>query len=324
MDFGADLQALVTNSEASIEYVPLPGEQPSPALYNDDSSSDLPQLAMFNRAPATQWRVNSFTALTRTVHQPAGGVVRPAELDPILNFPAGSHVGLLLHSLLENLDFEVDIATQCPPLFARFLAQAGLSREHQQPLTDWLRNILQTPLNGSGLTLNRIANRHRLNELSFDFALDHLDLNALNRFMQARVDQPLQALNGADFRGLITGVIDLVFQFEGRYYLADYKSNLLGAELVDYTPAKLDQAMLDRRYDLQSLIYALALHRLLAQRLPDYDYQQHFGGSYYLFLRAMRPDQSCRYGIHFERPEISDLEAFNDLFHFTAPQETGL
>jgi exodeoxyribonuclease V beta subunit len=324
MDFAADLQALVTNSEASIEYVSLPGEQSSLALYNDDSSRDLPRLAVFNRASATQWRVNSFTALTRTVHQPAGGVARTAELDPVLNFPAGSHVGLLLHSLLENLDFEVDIATQCPPLFARFLAQAGLSREHQQPLTDWLSNILQTPLNGAGLTLNRIANRHRLNELTFDFALDHLDLNALNRFMQARVDQPLQALNGADFRGLITGVIDLVFEYEGRYYLADYKSNLLGGELVDYTPAKLDQAMLDRRYDLQSLIYALALHRLLAQRLPDYDYQQHFGGSYYLFLRAMRPDQGCRYGIHFERPEFADLEAFNDLFHFTAPQETGL
>ena len=324
MDFGADLQALVTNSAASIECVPLPGEQSPLALYSDDSPSELPQLAVFNRASATQWRVNSFTALTRTVHQPAGAVARATEVDPILNFPAGSHVGLLLHSLLENLDFEVDIATQCPPLFTRFLAQAGLSREHQKPLTDWLSHIVQTPLNGAGLTLNRIANRHRLNELTFDFALDHLDLNALNRFMQARVDQPLQALGGADFRGLITGVIDLVFEYEGRYYLADYKSNLLGGELLDYTPAKLEQAMLDRRYDLQSLIYALALHRLLAQRLPDYDYQQHFGGSYYLFLRAMRPDQDCRYGIYFERPEFAELEAFNDLFHFTAPQEAGL
>ena len=324
MDFAADLQTLVTNSQASIECVTLPGEQPPLALYSDERSSDLPRLAVFNRAPATQWRVNSFTALTRTVHQPAGAVAKTAELDPILNFPAGSHVGLLLHSLLENLDFEVDIATQCPPLFARFLAQAGLSREHQQPLTVWLSNILQTPLDASGLTLKRIANRHRLNELSFDFALDHLDLNALNRFMQARVEQPLQALSGADFRGLITGVIDLVFEHEGRYYLADYKSNLLGGELVDYTPAKLDQAMLDRRYDLQSLIYALALHRLLAQRLPDYDYQQHFGGSYYLFLRAMRPEHGCRYGIHLERPEFADLEAFNELFHFTAPQEPAL
>ena len=328
MDFGADLQALVCKAGASIECVPLPGEQSPLAPYHDERSKDLPRLSVFNRASATQWRVNSFTALTRNVHQPAGSVARvaarTAEMDPILNFPAGSHVGLLLHSLLENLDFGTDIATQCPPLFNRFLAQAGLSREHQQTLTDWLSNILQTPLNEAGLSLSRIANRHRLNELGFDFALDNLDLNALNHFMQARAEQPLQALSGADFRGLITGVIDLVFQFEGRYYLADYKSNLLGGELANYTPAKLEQAMLDRRYDLQSMIYALALHRLLAQRLPDYDYQQHFGGSYYLFLRAMRPDQGWRYGIHFERPEFAELEAFNDLFHFTPPQETEL
>jgi len=114
-----------------------------------------------------------------------------------------------------------------------------------------------------------------------------------------------------------------VFEYQGRYYLADYKSNLLGGELQDYTSDKLEQAMLDRRYDLQSLIYALALHRLLAQRLPGYDYDQHFGGSYYLFLRAMRPRQGCRYGIHFERPQRIVIEQFDDLFRFTPPRNTG-
>jgi exodeoxyribonuclease V beta subunit len=141
--------------------------------------------------------------------------------------------------------------------------------------------------------------------------------------MQARVEHPLQALGGADFRGLITGIIDLVFEYQGRYYLADYKSNLLGGELQDYSPDKLALAMLDRRYDLQSLIYALALHRLLAQRLPDYDYEQHFGGSYYLFLRAMRPHLGSRYGIHFERPQRVIIEEFDELFHFTPPRGSG-
>jgi exodeoxyribonuclease V beta subunit len=98
---------------------------------------------------------------------------------------------------------------------------------------------------------------------------------------------------------------------------------LLGGELQDYTPEKLQQAMLDRRYDLQSLIYALALHRLLKQRLPDYDYQQHFGGSYYLFLRAMRPDHGSRYGIHLERPQQAVIEEFDELFHFTPSPVSG-
>ena len=323
MDFGADLKALADNSEATIECLPLPGHQAPLALYCDDSTRQAPQLAQFKRVQPMQWRINSFTALTRAVHQPPNRTTRISEQDPILDFPAGSHVGLLLHSLLENLDFEGDIGAQCKPLFNRFLTLAGLSSEHQQTLVHWLTNILETPLDGASLTLSSIDNRHRLNELAFDFALDHLDLAALNRFMQTRVEQPLHALGGADFRGLITGVIDLVFVYQGRYYLADYKSNLLGGELQDYTPDKLEQAMLDRRYDLQSLIYALALHRLLAQRLPDYDYEQHFGGSYYLFLRAMRPLQGCRYGIHFERPQRLVIEQFDDLFRFTPPRNAS-
>jgi len=323
MDFDADLKALADNSEATIECLPLPGHQAPLALYCDDSTRQAPQLAQFKRVQPMQWRINSFTALTRAVHQPPNRTTRIYEQDPILEFPAGSHVGLLLHSLLENLDFGGDIGAQCKPLFNRFLTLAGLSSEHQQTLVHWLTNILETPLDGASLTLSSIDNRHRLNELAFDFALDHLDLAALNRFMQARVEQPLQALAGADFRGLITGVIDLVFVYQDRYYLADYKSNLLGGELQDYTPDKLEQAMLDRRYDLQSLIYALALHRLLAQRLPDYDYEQHFGGSYYLFLRAMRPTQGCRYGIHFERPQRIVIEQFDDLFRFTPPRNAS-
>ena len=323
MDFGADLRALVDQSEATIECRLLPGQQTPLALYSDDGTRQAPLLTQFTRIQPTQWRVNSFTALTRAVHQPASHAAKTSEHDPILNFPAGSHVGLLLHSLLENLDFRGDIAAQCKPLFNRFLALAGLSSEHQQTLVLWLSYIVETPLDGTSLTLNSISNRHRLNELAFDFALDHLDIGALNRFMQARVEQPLQALSAADFRGLITGVIDLVFEYQGRYYLADYKSNLLGSELQDYTPDKLEQAMLDRRYDLQSLIYALALHRLLAQRLPDYNYEQHFGGSYYLFLRAMRPRESFHYGIHFERPQRLVIEQFDDLFRFTPPQNTG-
>ena len=323
MNFSADLQALVDESEATIECLALPGQQAPLALYSDDSIQPAPLLAEFTRVQPTQWRVNSFTALTRAVHQPANQVARTSAQDSILDFPAGSHVGLLLHSLLENLDFGGDIAAQCTPLFSRFLALAGLSGDHQEILAHWLSNIVETPLDGDSLALSRIDNRHRINELAFDFALDRLDLAALNRFMQARVEQPLQALGGADFRGLITGIIDLVFEYQGRYYLADYKSNLLGGELQDYSPDKLAQAMLDRRYDLQSLIYALALHRLLAQRLPDYDYEQHFGGSYYLFLRAMRPHLGSRYGIHFERPQRVIIEEFDQLFHFTPSRGPG-
>ena len=90
--------------------------------------------------------------------------------------------------------------------------------------------------------------------------------------------------------GMLKGFIDLVFYHDGKYYIADYKSNYLGDSHADYQPEALAQAMLEHRYDLQYQLYTLALHRYLRHRLPDYDYQTHFGGVYYLFLRGMAPD----------------------------------
>ena len=173
------------------------------------------------------------------------------------------------------------------------------------------------------MALTNISNRQRLNELAFDFALDNLNIEALNQFMQSLSPQPLQAVSSPEFCGLITGVIDLVFEYQGRYYLADYKTNLLGSSLEDYHPENLQQAMLGRRYDLQALLYALALHRLLAVRLPDYDYQQHFGGCYYLFLRAMRPGHGDRFGVHFDRPEQNTIQRLDQLMQFSPPEPAG-
>jgi len=319
MDFDADLQQLVDHSAGTIERIDLPvGSAPTGGV-EQETTLQPPRLATFSRPSPVQWRVNSFTALTRGVHQPTNAGAAAVGDDPILEFPAGSHVGLLLHSLLENLDFQGDIEAQCRTLFARYMAQAGLSSDHEGTLCRWLENIMRTPMDGASLTLDQIGQQSRLQELAFDFALDLLDIDALNGFMQRRSKQPLQAISSSDFRGMVTGVIDLVFEYRGRYYLADYKSNYLGSELQDYNPQRLQQAMFDRRYDLQSLLYALALHRLLRLRLPNYDYEQHFGGSYYLFLRAMRPAQANRYGIHFDRPAKDAIEQFDALFSYSAP-----
>ena len=71
------------------------------------------------------------------------------------------------------------------------------------------------------------------------------------------------------------------------------------------------------------MLYSLALHRLLKQRLVDYDFESHFGGSFYLFLRAMRPAQGRDYGVHFDRPDRDSIDAFDALFSFTPPAVPG-
>jgi len=87
--------------------------------------------------------------------------------------------------------------------------------------------------------------------------------------------------------GMLTGYIDLVFAHDARYHVLDYKTNWLGAARGDYAGAALDAAMRTHHYALQALLYTVALHRYLRQRLPHYDAARDLGDSWYLFLRAV-------------------------------------
>ena len=93
-----------------------------------------------------------------------------------------------------------------------------------------------------------------------------------------------------------------------KFYIADYKSSHLGNHINHYTAQHIAKNIRDNYYDLQYLIYSLALHRYLKFRLTDYDPALHFGGIYYLYLRAMQ-DQSLN-GIFYT---TINSELLNDL-----------
>ena len=67
----------------------------------------------------------------------------------------------------------------------------------------------------------------------------------------------------------------------------------------------------------QALVYALALHRHLQQRLPDYRHERHFGGVLYLFVRGVRPAWTLAdgrsAGVHQQRPTLQALQQLSDL-----------
>jgi len=321
-EMAADLETLVENSRGSIEIIPLPEQRRGTNPELPAKRDPVLQTAAFKREVAANWRIASFTALTRDIHQVAHGGRTGISGDPILDFPAGSHVGLLLHALLEHLDFEGNIQTQCVELLPRYAPRFGLdSVDYQKALASWLETLVTSPLNDNGLTLSALSSGQRLNELVFDFALDHLTIDDLNLLLSQISGPGLAQVTVDDFRGLITGVIDLVFEYQGKYYLADYKSNYLGASLEDYSGDNLLRAILDRRYDLQYLLYSIALHRYLSQRIADYSYERHFGGVYYLFIRAMRPEHGPAYGVYFDLPDFNDIGALDALL--TAQPEPG-
>jgi len=118
---------------------------------------------------------------------------------------------------------------------------------------------------------------------------------------------PRPALQARVLQGMLTGFMDLVVAHDGRYWVVDYKSN----KLADYGSASLQDAVLHKRYDVQYVLYTLALHRLLKVRLADYDYDLHMGGAVYLFLRGI--DQPGA-GVHVQRPPRALVEALDAAF----------
>lgn len=73
----------------------------------------------------------------------------------------------------------------------------------------------------------------------------------------------------------------------------------------------MENAILDNRYDLQYVLYLLALHRQLKARLVDYDYDRHMGGAVYLFVRGSR---AASQGAWFTRPPRALIESLDLLF----------
>ena len=110
---------------------------------------------------------------------------------------------------------------------------------------------------------------------------------------------------------MFKGFIDLVFEHDGRYYVADYKSNWLGREVSDYAAPALAAAIAQHRYEMQYCLYLLAVHRQLRARLPDYDYDRHVGGAVYVFLRGV---DGGAHGVHVDRPPRALIEAMDALF----------
>jgi len=265
---------------------------------------------------STGWSMTSYSRLT-------AGIDNPRDRDPkagfqatatedffnIFTFPRGPAAGTCLHALLERLHLNRPVSEQ-QALVGEELEQAGIDPRWLAATVRWLENLLAVPLPGS-CRLDQLAACDRIDELGFLFPLEQVDIRRLNALLEANGLRPLAA-TGSPLQGLMKGFIDLVFRCQGRYYLVDYKSNHLGPSLSDYGPEALGDCMDSHQYHLQSLIYALALHRFLRTRIADYSYDRHFGGVYYLFLRAMHPNHPPGTGIHAARPDhrlIDELDA---------------
>lgn len=246
--------------------------------------------------------------------------------DGMHRFPRGPGPGTFLHGLLEwaaahETETEQGFAAALSDSTGRqqLLQRRCTVREWQDwvgTLDDWLVDLLDRPLALSTRADQavRLADLTQWqSEMEFLFPTHHVPVARLDRLVcQYTLDQrPRPALRAQSINGLLKGFIDLVFEHEGRYYVADWKSNRLGANDLAYSPEAMADAILAKRYDLQYVLYVLALHRLLQQRLPDYDYDTHVGGAVFVFLRGHHAQSQ---GLFHDRPPKALIQALDRLF----------
>ena len=266
-------------------------------------------------------------------------------------FPRGAVPGVFLHSLLENCDFTLcsknNYLKDYVLNFVRQSANQGTVKNWTydenvavNALTLWLYDMVNAPLltkEHKHFSLSMLKRGSYIPEMAYLLPSVDMDTQLLNDLCKESAkeltekDKHLNKLIAGLYldkkvvTGFINGFLDLVMRtdFDGheKYYVIDYKSTHLGNFYRDYAQTKVMQSVFDERnrYDVQYLLYTLALHRMLKTRKADYSYEKDIGGVLYLYLRGLQapglmlePEVSS--GVFFTKPSYKIIKRLDAIF----------
>lgn len=315
----AILQNLAVQQPQHFSYQLLNAPNTIQGSYQKQHTHYVLQAKQRQRYLYTHWQMSSYTALSALSEHDApelpedkareqGELLIPrATLDEL---PKGAHTGNVVHDLLENHSFS-DLAQRKDISVIRDKACQRYSLKLDRPdmLDEILEKIVKTPLSATdpNFCLMNLVEKQCLKEMPFYLAMQDMNAQHINTVLQNT--PAYQALSSKALSGYLTGFIDLICEYNGRYYVMDYKTNFL----ADYNEANLTLAMREHNYGLQYWLYTVVLHRYLQNRLPDYDYNRHFGGVRYLFVRGMQPDVAMS-GVYQDKPDLPRITALAALF----------
>ena len=240
----------------------------------------------------------------------------------IFAFPKGARPGTFLHELLEQVDFEKSDDPFIENLVSEKLAEYGFDLQWEKTIIGLIHRVKRASLSKTDpdFRLCHIPSDDQIDELGFYFPIKDVQPNRIKAIIdtvpwvrRAKVD--MYPLDTYQINGMMKGFIDLIFSYKNKYYILDWKSNYLGPERKDYNQSSMKRAILEHYYILQYYIYTIALHRYLGQRIENYNYETHFGGIYYIFLRGLDNKHSGNSGVFWDRPTIDTVLALDQFFH---------
>jgi len=180
-----------------------------------------------HRVLDTFWQMSSYTALSslslKEVPELPQDKVQESEQIDIPEaiedqLPKGAHTGNVVHELLERTDFKtLSKGENISSIRDRYCLRYGLALEDPKVLDVLLKKVVQTPLSleASSFILANIDESKCLKEMPFYLSMVETDVQKINSILK---DSPaFQPLSAKRMQGHLTGFIDLVCEFKGRW-----------------------------------------------------------------------------------------------------------
>ena len=258
------------------------------------------------------------------------------ELPPIFTFKSGVATGNAWHEILEETG-KVDPES---PEFSKLVenklqkfgllsGQTGIQQQESCTLTiEMVKNVLQAKLTqhpGAEFTLADIPRGNQLHELEFcrnfrnKFQVRELTSLVATYCREKFGESSLSKFHVDNMKltGFLSGFIDLLFCYDGKYYIVDWKSNRLDGNPENFNRTGMIQEMISESYPLQYILYTSAFMQFLElhldRKITEEDFDRYFGGVYYFFLRGISPQFPER-GIFYDRPSFRLIQKINTIF----------
>lgn len=317
-DPSARLRGLQRYSNGSIRIVSAPdGVDAMPGAADDATS---PLVRRLSRAVPDDFRLLSYSRLSRGLadvprdyEQDATTSIIPISVAPevFASYPRGAAFGTCFHALMETLD----PSAPDDEILVRLATSHGFGAPSERAYLERLVASTWCAMLPGDVRLGELDNSERSAEMEFFIPLTGFSAIALGQALAEhdayRRPPERWPATLAAARGYLRGFIDLVYRAQGRYFVLDYKTNDLGRDHGSYGREQVSAAIRGHDYDLQYLIYLVALQRLLRARLGDaYDYDRHIGGAVYVFVRGLEVGE----GIHHDRPPRALIDRLERVF----------
>ncbi|MBV2131001.1 exodeoxyribonuclease V subunit beta [Arsukibacterium indicum] len=343
-DFVTQVQTAWADCPAiTLETLPAPSQNFYQPLRQNQLNMNARQISHSFRQ---HWWIASYSAITRQLGESSllsqrdperasdkllTELYNEADVEPVAEQPvepaiqyqfvAGPQAGTFLHSILEWIGQQGFAAIRKQPqLLMEELAKRCQLRGWQsdcEALQHWLMQLLSSDFRLPDTVKIEPVSLARMTsyqvELEFWLPCQQIDITHLDTILQQHIwpGEARPALLAGQLNGMLKGFIDLVFCQQQRYVVCDYKSNRVGQCAGSYNESALRRIMLEKRYDVQAVLYCLALHRLLRSRLAGYDYQRDIGGALHWFIRGVASTQQ---GMVWLKPPLQLINTLDQLF----------